>query len=244
MSQHAVPLGRPRPGSPAAGEAQLWLVPIATPPKPLDALATLLDDAERAHADRFKFARDRRSYIVSHAVLRMVLGAYLDVAPDRVAIVQEAGPKPRFALERAPFDFNLSHSGDYALIGASLRPIGVDLEAIRPFDDHAQIARAHFAPDEVAALAALPDCRRLEGFFACWTCKEAYVKALGLGLAEPLDGFAVAVDPDAPPALLAVAGSVEAACDWSLWSARPVPDYRAAAAAHGRDVRFDLKIFG
>lgn len=234
-------LALPKSDLPAAGEADLWLLSLDAPQWPLGELERILDRAERERADRFHFAQHRRQFVTSHGQLRMVLASYLETAPGEVAIVQPEGGKPRLAMSTAPFDFNLSHSDALALVGISCHPIGVDIEALRIVSDRDEIVRQNFASAEVAALAALPADRQCDGFFACWTRKEAYVKALGLGLAEPLDRFVVSTDPDAPAAMLRIDGSSERAAQWSLWAASAAPAYWAAAAVAHPGVRFRMR---
>lgn len=130
-------------------------------------------------------------------MLRRLLGAELQRAPE--ALVFEAGThgKPRLAGADAGsgLEFNLSHSGDHAMLGCAWRrELGVDIEQWRQMRDEAALVRRFFSPAEQAAYAALPAGRRSRGFFQCWTRKEAYVKAVGRGLGLPLDSFDVSLD--------------------------------------------------
>ncbi|MGU3358715.1 4'-phosphopantetheinyl transferase family protein [Methylobacterium sp. M6A4_1b] len=178
-------------------------------------LVRWLSPEERARADRFYRHMDRARFIESHAALRLILGRYRDLPPCDVVFAQEAGGKPVLApAQRAGLHFNLSHSGAHALIGVShCAPIGVDVEAIRPVGDPLAIVRAHFHPVEIAALAGAPHDRQAPLFFQCWTRKEAVVKALGMGLALPLDGFSV----DGPsPVTIRWEGEDPASDGWSL----------------------------
>ena len=113
--------------------------------------------------------------------------------------------------------------------------MGVDVERIRPEVVQETIAEHFFAPREVIVLRALPAPLQATAFFACWTRKEAYIKAKGDGLALPLDQFEVSLAPDEPAALLRTAwDSQEAAC-WALQDLAPAPGYRAAVAVAGHD---------
>jgi 4'-phosphopantetheinyl transferase len=221
------------------GSVQLWLLPLLEPSCPLDDLMNLLNDEEQKRAARFQFENDRRAFVVSHGLLRMLLGARLGLAPADVPIVQEPGEKPLLA-GAGELDFNLSHSGEWGLVGLATTDIGVDIEMVRPMSDRDHIAKRFFAPSETAALAALPEAEREDGFFACWTRKEAYVKARGLGLTAPLDGFEVTVEPRASPALLTIGGSREDAVCWSLWGGRPAAGVFAAAAIRRPHATFRL----
>jgi 4'-phosphopantetheinyl transferase len=221
------------------GSAQLWLLPLLEPQCPLDDLMILLSGDEQKRAARFQFKRDRRTFILSHGLLRMLLGACLGLAAADVPIVQKPGEKP-LLVGAGELDFNLSHSGEWGLVGLATTDIGVDIEMVRPMSDRDHIAKRYFAPGETAALAALPEAEREDGFFACWTRKEAYLKANGLGLTAPLDGFEVTVEPHASPALQSIGGSREDAVCWSIWGGRPAGGVWAAAAIRRPHATFRL----
>ena len=87
---------------------------------------------------------------------------------------------------------------------------------------------------EIEGRAELPAAERLAAFYACWTRKEAYVKALGGGLSVPLDGFEVAFEPGRTAALLSVGGSQSAASHWTLWGLQPQARYTGAVAVPAR----------
>ncbi|KIU37442.1 4-phosphopantetheinyl transferase [Methylobacterium radiotolerans] len=176
---------------------EVWIVDLALTPGQIDRCEAVLDAAERGRADRFLRPVDRARFRASHAALRLILGDALGLAPADVELLAGAGGKPELAgAARRAADFNLSHSGARALIGlARDASIGVDVEAVRPIADALRIAAAHFAADEVSALAGAPHGAVERRFFGLWTRKEAVVKALGSGLSLPLDRFSVSVPP-------------------------------------------------
>src|SRR5207244_11453763 len=113
--------------------------------------------------------------------------------------------------------------------------VGIDLEYIRAEVADEPIAERFFASREIAALIGLPAPLRAEGFFNCWTRKEAYIKARGEGLTIPLDAFEVSLAPEEPAALLRVDSDPAEASRWSLQALAPGPGYVAAIAVEGRD---------
>ncbi len=164
---------------------------------------TLLAPDELERADRFVFPKDRRKFTVARASLRTVLGARLGVDPAGLRFRYEEHGKP--VLLDHPLVFNLSHSGERAVIAISSGPrVGVDVEAARTELDHAGVARYTYSPAEVQAYFGLPPELQIRGFFRCWTSKEAFVKTLGLGFSFPLHDFDVEVDPRRPGAILAL----------------------------------------
>jgi 4'-phosphopantetheinyl transferase len=195
-----------------------------------------LDADERARAARFVFPRDARRFRVARGTLREILGGYLGVAADAVRFTYAAAGKPALAapLGDAGLAFNVSHSGEIALyaIGARSR-IGVDVEQVRPLDDLPALAERNFSAAEQRTLLALPPAARAPAFFACWTRKEAFIKALGDGLSYPLDAFTVSFTADEPARFVEIRGDPTTAARWTLTALDVAPGYTAAVAVDG-----------
>jgi 4'-phosphopantetheinyl transferase len=111
------------------------------------------------------------------------------------------------------------------------------VEYLRFIPDAEQIAASFFSARENAVLQALPTNQRQSAFFTCWTSKEAYIKAIGKGLSQPLDQFEVSLAPGAPASLLSVRGAPEEASRWSLKALTPASGYAAALAVEGHNWR-------
>jgi 4'-phosphopantetheinyl transferase len=203
-------------------------------------LWALLSADERACAERFRFDRDRHAFVAARGRLRELLGRSLDVAPEQVAFDYRPRGKPVLAgkLGDGGLHFNLSHSGARAVVAlAHGCEVGVDIEEVRALPDAARLAERFFSAAEIRALQALAPADRIPGFFRCWTRKEAYLKALGDGLARPLDGFAVSVDADEPARLVQVSGDPRESERWTLHALATDGAFVGALAAEGRGRR-------
>jgi 4'-phosphopantetheinyl transferase len=178
------------------------LFDVDLPAERIAALGALLDANERERAAAFRFERDRNRFIARRGLLREELARKIGCAADEVAMAISEHGKPY--LPDAPhLRFSLSHSAGRGLCAFSVETeIGCDIEELNSTHARLDVAERFFAPDELAALTALPPDQWLQGFYNCWTRKEAYVKALGLGLLYPLNSFAVSLDPAQPPGLL------------------------------------------
>lgn len=200
-----------------------------------------LSEDERQRASRFHFDVDRNRYIVAHASLRGILARYLQCEPHDLKFSANEYGKP--FLDRSNdfsrsknIEFNLSHSGDFALIAvAHGRKIGIDVERIRTDIELEDLARRNFSPREVSELMTLPLEHRTLGFFTCWTRKEAYIKTQGLGLSLPLDSFDVSLGE--PAALKATRPDAQEASRWSLYSLNVESNYAAALAVEGNNLK-------
>lgn len=221
-------------------EVHVWLADLEAPDARVQAFARVLSREEISRASKYHFEHLRRHYIVGRGLLRTLLGHYLDIAPEHVSFDYNNYGKPTLArpFDESGLSFNLSHSGNHALLAFALgRELGVDIEHMRPNIEHEQIAERFFSVNEVTALLELPPNERELGFFTCWTRKEAYIKALGEGLSHPLDTFDVSLKPYQPARLLATRSDPRAVRRWSLHALEPGPGYTAALAVEGHEMR-------
>jgi 4'-phosphopantetheinyl transferase len=194
----------------------------------------LLSPEEQSHAGRFRRRSDGARYVSAHGALRIILAHYTDIDPRRFLFV--LGPHGKPAIDRRlklpDFRFNLSHSGDKAVIAVTLgREVGIDIERIEPSRADIAIAERFFSPREIAALLDLPEKDREHGFFACWTRKEAYIKGRGDGLSVPLSDFDVSLALDEPPALLGSRIDPSDPRRWRLYDVPVEEGYVASLAA-------------
>ena len=216
----------------------VWRAALDVPESDVRRLGDTLADDERRRAERFIFQHDRAHFVVARGLLRVLLGRYLQHDPQHLRFVYGPHGKPELASDvgGTGLRFNVSHSHGLALYAITRhREIGVDVERIRPEVASETIAEHFFSPREVAVLRALPAALQATAFFACWTRKEAYIKARGDGLSLPLDQFAVSLAPGEPAALLYTAWDPQEAARWALHDLAPGPGYRAAVAVTGHD---------
>jgi 4'-phosphopantetheinyl transferase len=212
-------------------QVALWCATLNQPDNVVGQLCTLLTSEELARAERFRRLEHQRCAIVARGVLRAILGGYLAMAPRNIALSCDSYGKPGLASPDGlePFQFNLSHSGSLVLYAFALdRLVGIDVEQISPVPDMDTLARRNFSEREYAEFQQLAPACKLEAFFQTWTRKEAYVKALGKGLSEPLDGFAVTLGPVRPARLDWVAGDPGAPQRWMMHDLPIGPGYAAA----------------
>lgn len=217
-------------------EAHVWRATLDLPESDAARCRRLLAADEVERAARFYFERDRKRYAVGRGLLRLILGRYLEVAPEELRFDYNRHGRPALA---APFArhglfFNLSHAEGLALYAVARRAIGVDLERVRPDFEHEKLVQRFFSPQEAAEFAALPAAAKPQAFFDCWTRKEAYIKAHGRGLSMPLDSFDVSLTPGRPAQLLATRDNPAEASQWTLIDLSPQEGYAGALAVKGK----------
>ncbi len=194
----------------------------------------LLSGEERARQARFRFAADQRRFLVTRALVRTVLSRYAAVRPQDWCFC--AGPHGRPAIS-APspvpaLEFNISHSSDLVMLGiTSGRALGIDAESFEAREADIDGLDRYFAPQESAALLALPPAARRRRFFELWTLKESYIKARGLGLAIALDAFRFELTGERGLALHMRPQLGDSPRGWRLWQLEPRCGYLAAVCA-------------
>lgn len=223
-----------------ADEVHIWWADLDVAPSHRERFAASLNVHEHRRAARLRFEIHRRRYIGARGWLRQLLGEYLDVAPSDIAF--DYGPLGKPALAAADglprLQFNASDSQNIGVFAFSWeRELGVDVECLPRDVSYAEIAERKFAAPEAAALRAFPPHERERAFLACWTRKEAYGKARGVGIRYPLDSVllcermtrsSLTLDDHAPAAGVpwklvqlqphagAVVALVVAGADWQL----------------------------
>lgn len=221
------------------GQVDIWRVSVMDfPPASAQWMKANLSADEIKRADRFHFEADRHRFIVSHTSLRDILSRYLYQPPQDIEFTDGKHGKPVIS-SNTNLDFNLSHSGDFALIGIAREyKVGVDVERFRHDMEHEKIAQRFFSEKENAEWGILPAEQKMIGFFNCWTRKEAYIKAHGLGLLLSLGGFDVSLTPNEPAILHGTRPDPQEASRWTLLSLDVYPKYAGAVAVQGKNVEF------
>lgn len=220
----------------AADMVHLWLFHLGQTAPCSGTLEQALSADEIARADRFRFSHLRQHYVAGRGIMRRILGRYLGLAPEAVAFHYREQGKPELVDPPIPLKFNLSHSGELGLLAVALgRQVGADIEFMRPMADLHSIAAAYFSPREIEDLQSLPPRLQVQGFFNCWTRKEAYLKGIGKGFAQALNAFDVTLKPDEAAALIAMREDPDEKDRWRLRDVPIGPEYAAAVIAEGQD---------
>jgi 4'-phosphopantetheinyl transferase len=214
-------------------DVHVWRVPLAPDPAEVEALGRTLDADERQRAGKFYFERDRRSFTVARGALRTLLGRYLDAPATAIQFAYRDKGKPFLAAPDRDLQFNLSHSGGFALIAVAWqRTLGVDVELRRSIPDLVSLAQASFSPREFAVFRALPAADHTEAFFTCWSRKEAFIKATGEGVSQLAD-FDVSLRPGEPAEILWIRDEPPPH-RWRLLALPAIDDHAAALVVDAR----------
>jgi 4'-phosphopantetheinyl transferase len=211
-------------------EVQVWGVWLSGSDASLAYYRSMLSPEELQRAERFRFEHLRHSYTRSRGSLRLLLAHYLGRPPSEIQLICRPKGKP-ILRDSSQIDFNASHSGQMALYAFTVGcELGIDVEQLRKLDDAESIAARFFSTAEASELLSLTPEQRGPAFFRCWTRKEAYVKAVGDGLAIPLNRFQVTLLPGIPARFVQLASDMGTAADWTLDHLELAPGYLGALA--------------
>lgn len=192
---------------------------------------TLLSSDERARARSYRTCRDGDRFVVRRGLLRTGLARLLGISPHDIRFGYAADAKPYLSEPREArrLRFNVSHSEGLALFACAVeREVGVDIERVRRRSDLSDVAQHCFSEHERQALNSQRRAYQVRAFYRCWTRKEAYVKAIGSGLAAPIQNFDVAFGEYHAPALARVGWDQSEISKWVMRDIQLPTDYVGA----------------
>jgi 4'-phosphopantetheinyl transferase len=173
------------------GEAHVWTLSTHVPEAVTARLQSLLPEEERRRAERIRHGETRSGFVVTRSALRALLGHYLGVPREDLALRYSVKGKPALAMaHEGGVHFSVAHSGGVAMLAFAGVEVGIDVERIRHVPRERRVMDRVFAGEVSERLRALPPTQRRAAFFAAWTQREALVKALGgalLATRDPLD---------------------------------------------------------
>jgi 4'-phosphopantetheinyl transferase len=193
----------------------------------------ILEAGEIARSERFHSPAHRRLFLTSRLLLRTTLSRYAEIPPVAWRFVTGDHGKPRVAPEAgspAPA-FNLANTAGIAVVALTRRcDVGVDVENMDRRVHARRLIERFFSPEEEAELGKLPSADLCDRFFLTWTLKEAYIKGLGRGLAEPLDSFTFHLTGERPRRIDFSAAHPQDLNKWRFLLVEPLPRSVAALA--------------
>ena len=220
-------------------ELLVWRIILPEFLEKCDECYSILATDEQIRAAKFLFKKDRERFIIAHWALRCILANIGNVIPNSLQFTRNFYGKPELVGKclNNPIGFNLSHSGDIALVVVShIVDIGIDVEQVHAEISYEDIVSQHFTAQESSFLYSIPISQRRERFFQIWNGKEAFIKARGLGLSIPLNTFSAIPRLDTSQYLLETHDQPEDAEDWSILSLQLFPGYTAAVAVKGKSI--------
>ncbi len=221
----------------------VWRSRIDLAKSDVAAYAGTLSRQERERAAKFTFPDKYEEYVVTRGLLRKALSHVLKRSPGTFQFDYTASRKPYLSCSAgdAPVSFNVSHSHGQALVAISVdRNIGIDIEKIRAEVEYEKLARRFFSGAEFEALMRCPPEQRVVAFFATWTRKEAFVKAVGKGIAFGLSEFDVNVNPVEAPVMLATRWNPQHVSKWFMATVDTDENYQATLVADGGEFQMRL----
>jgi len=213
----------------------VWTIPLCVAEDVFSTLRKVLSADEKDRASRFHFEKDARRFIVARGSVRSILGAYTESRAENLRFSYSPEGKPSLEQPASDIRFNVSHSRDVALLAiARGRNLGVDVEWKNEEIEVEKLAERFFSTQEHRSLLCQAPGKKVAAFFRGWTCKEAFLKAQGMGLSRSLNSFDVDMNVGQPARLLATRPDATEADHWFLGELEVAEQYAAAVAVEGQ----------
>jgi 4'-phosphopantetheinyl transferase len=186
---------------------------------------------EQQRVNSIRLERPRQAFVLGRLLLRSTVARIAGVRPDEVGIEPESTGRPVLTGELASYFVSIAHSGWYVVVGVSKRQIGVDVEQLRLWPPSPRLMARVCSPDELRLLEGMGDTHRAAAFMTLWARKEAYGKAIGIGI-----GFGL------PSVTVGLSGSTISggAGEWRVADLDVDRHYAAAVVAQGADWHVQL----
>lgn len=230
-----------------SGQVDVWLTALSnSASSDFSPYLPILNEAELARLQRFVVKDAAFQYLVTRALLRTTLSRYAGVSSQSWEFETNAYGRPHISQPRAFRDlrFNLSNTTGLVACAISMDcEVGVDVEnVLRPVEAD-ELAPSVFAATELAYFRNSKSEDQRDRFFSFWTLKEAYIKARGMGLSLPLDGFWFELG-DTSPRLHVTDRCPDIPERWRFYQHAPTGEHKmavAVAAPHGVEPSLHLR---
>ncbi|MBL1141026.1 MAG: 4'-phosphopantetheinyl transferase superfamily protein [Proteobacteria bacterium] len=202
-----------------------------------DDLMFCLSDDERERANRLKIEEKKKQFIIVRSALRQMLSGLSGMTADKILFSYGEHKKPyiEYLHNDQPVEFNVSHSGNYALIAVTLGcKIGVDIEMINDQIDYRSLSERFFSVKENEEFSKIDIGQQLETFYRVWARKESFIKADGKGVAFGLDRFTVSLS-DNSRTKIEFTDSQLTNEQWHCYNLMDIENYKTALTCCGKE---------
>jgi 4'-phosphopantetheinyl transferase len=189
-----------------------------------------LSEDELVRAEKLKIEEKKNQFVIARSVLRLLLSSVVGKSYQDIEFFYGEHGKPSIkeSLNKQPIEFNISHSGNYALIAITLsHKVGVDIEEIKFDLDHQSLSKRFFSEQEYSELQRINESQQCDVFYSVWAKKESFIKATGQGVAFGLERFSVSLDEESETGLK-VKTPVQLEDDWFTFNLLELYDYKTA----------------
>ena len=198
--------------------------------------------SEKERANRFVFEKDKNRFVISHGLLKKIIGLKLNRDPQSLFFEVGKYGKPRLGPSFESLYFNISHSADLALVAISSdREIGVDVEKMVKKKDLEALVDRFFSNDEITEFKNKPEDQKIKTFYQLWTKKEAFLKAKGVGLSGGLEKQNIKPDQH-----FQIIHEIASASDQKIWTIQNLDcaeGYFGAVCVEGENCDFQFAIY-
>lgn len=203
-------------------------------------LFSYLSSEEKIRMNRLLYEPLKIKYVVSHGFLRLLLGKYLSLSPSNIQYNYNEFKKP-FCTQHPNLYFNMSHSNNYIAYAFSYNyKVGIDIEFIKNIPKIENLFSSIASTGEGLIFEKQNEIDKIYFFYKTWTIKEAFLKALGVGLTYPLSDIETSIIPKERFKVLKFDANKEALTGWTFVPIKFIPDYLGTVAVEKKDEKINF----
>jgi 4'-phosphopantetheinyl transferase len=209
----------------------IWRVSLSANHHWVQQLHDILNSDEQVRAGKYLRGEDAKRFIICRAALKLLLGKYAAQPVSTIALQYGSNRKPFLQTVRGDkLHFNVTHSGDLALIAISHEEVGIDIEQMKSNFEYLEVLDNYFSLREIKKIKDSTEPLKL--FYKLWTRKEALLKATGKGIIDELSAIEVLDGDNEVDAKL-----IGTKCNWMINSFNN-QGYAVSLSTHNYPVNF------
>lgn len=204
------------------------------------ALLSYLSYEEKIRMSKLLHKSLKKRYAISHGFLRLLLGKYLSLFPSNVEYNYNEFKKP-FCRQDPNLYFNMSHSNNYIFYVFSYNcKSGIDIECIKNISKIESLFSLIASPQEALVFEKQNEIDKTYFFYKTWTIKEAFLKALGIGLTHPLSDIETTIIPKKRFKVIRFDGNKKTLDGWTFMPIKFIPSYLGAVAVEKKNEKINF----
>ncbi|WP_242954225.1 4'-phosphopantetheinyl transferase family protein [Clostridium puniceum] len=158
----------------------------------IDELCLFVNSEKKSKIERFINRKDKIRALIGEILIRTIIIETFGIRNEKIMFNKNEFGKP-YLKDYENFNFNISHSGEFVVCAIDDKPVGIDVEQIKPIE-YKEIAEGFFLNNEIEYIMKADLDSQLKKFYEIWTLKESYIKCCGTGLSMPLKEFLIDFD--------------------------------------------------
>jgi len=210
------------------GEIHLWSSFLDQPDDIINRFYEVLSEEEKYRINKYKYKSLRYRHTVSKGLLKDFISKYLNIETKEISFVQNKYGKPSLQpeLNEMNLQFNVSHSENLGIFAFTKGyELGIDVESIQETPNLNRLVDKCFSDFEKEWFYKSEPSLQKELFYKVWTGKEAFIKAIGIGLSFPLKEIEFKINSNKAIEFQSIHGDISYRGKWNIFTFNPPPNF-------------------